>query len=440
LGDSRKLADKAVRAPSASYDEHLQLAERERLAENVRLMYVAVTRAVHRCCFVWGGFNDAGSSAPAWLFHQPAEIGEPKLEELDVHFKELSDEEMRAQLSKLADVSAGAIEIQDLPATSSERFQPPESQAQKLSCREFTGKIPRDWRISSFSFLTAGQIEEAPDYDNVRAAENEAEPASGIFAFPRGVRAGTCLHEILQQVDFTQFAGAPASGTARKANKLEHAVPKAGAPIVEERLRACNLLSADNANAVGEMLAKLANAPLESKKPDFKLSRVAVTERLNELEFYFPVSKIALPKLQDCLARFSGHGLQPVQSDRFTFDPVSGFMKGFVDLVFRLDGRFYIVDWKSNWLGNRVEDYHADAMRAEMERHHYFLQYHLYTVALHKYLTLRLPGYDYTQHFGGVFYVFLRGVEPTQPELGIFRERPAAKLIQCLSEVLGGNP
>ncbi|HEX7470190.1 MAG TPA: UvrD-helicase domain-containing protein, partial [Verrucomicrobiae bacterium] len=353
LGDSRKLADKAVRAPSASYDEHLQLAERERLAENVRLMYVAVTRAVHRCCFVWGGFNDAGSSAPAWLFHQPAEIGEPKLEELDAHFKELSDDEMQAQLTELADVSAGAIEIQDLPATSSERFQPPESQAQKLSCREFTGKIPRDWRISSFSFLTAGQIEEAPDYDNVRAAENEAEPASGIFAFPRGVRAGTCLHEILQQVDFTQFAGAPASGTARKANKLQHAVPEAGAPIVEERLRAYNLLSTDNANAVGEMLTKLANASLESKKPDFKLSRVAVTERLNELEFYFPVSKIALPKLQDCLARFSGHGLQPVQSERFTFDPVSGFMKGFVDLVFRLDGRFYITDWKSNWLGNR---------------------------------------------------------------------------------------
>ena len=122
------------------------------------------------------------------------------------------------------------------------------------------------------------------------------------------------------------------------------------------------------------------------------------------------------------------------------FDPVSGILKGFIDLVFRLDGKFYIADWKSNWLGGRVEDYHADAMRAEMERHHYFLQYHLYTVALHKYLALRLPDYDYAKHFGGVFYVFLRGLEPARPDLGIFRDRPSVETIQRLSELLGGNP
>lgn len=104
---------------------------------------------------------------------------------------------------------------------------------------------------------------------------------------------------------------------------------------------------------------------------------------------------------------------------RIDFQPAAGFVKGYIDLVVRLDERFYIVDWKSNWLGNQIEDYGATALEREMAAKLYPLQYHLYTVALHRHLALRLPGYDYEKHFGGVRYIFLRGVDPNHPQFGI---------------------
>jgi len=114
-------------------------------------------------------------------------------------------------------------------------------------------------------------------------------------------------------------------------------------------------------------------------------------------------------------------------------------MKGYIDLVLRFEQRFYVVDWKSNWLGNRSEDYGPGALAREMSENFYALQYHLYTVALHQYLSLRQPAYDYEKHFGGVFYLFLRGIDPARPELGVYRDRPSPELIRRLSERLLAN-
>jgi len=399
---------------------HEQMAARERLAENVRLMYVAITRAVHRCCFIWGKFKAAGSSAPGWLLHQPTTPEPPDIDQLDAHFKDLSPEAMHSQLNELADASGGAIEIVDLPLPDPERFSSKAASEGKSQVREFTRPIPRDWRISSFSLITAAQTAEMPDYDDIAPPKEEAEEATGIFAFPRGVRAGTCLHEILQYVDFTD---------------LNSTAPG----IVEDKLQEHGLFTIEHEAAVTSMLNNVVTTPLVVGQKDFTLSRVTKLERMNELEFYFPISKVAYPKLFECLADLSARGLPPIRSGQMTPELVNGFLKGFVDLIFRLDGKFYIADWKSNWLGNSVGDYANDAMRAEMERHQYYLQYHLYTVALHKYLTLRLPGYDFEKHFGGVCYLFLRGLEPKRPELGIFRDRPTAETIHHLSEALG-NP
>ena len=105
-------------------------------------------------------------------------------------------------------------------------------------------------------------------------------------------------------------------------------------------------------------------------------------------------------------------------------------MKGFMDMVFRFRDRFYLVDWKSNFLGNRIGDYDQDALSLAMKEEFYMLQFHLYTVALHQYLRLRLRGYSYEGHFGGVCYIFLRGVDPGRgPDFGIYRHRPPAELI-----------
>ena len=161
---------------------------------------------------------------------------------------------------------------------------------------------------------------------------------------------------------------------------------------------------------------------------------VRAIDRLNELEFSFPLKRTSANTLRELFAE-TGEGFDAAFA-RLKFDPVRGYMQGFIDLVFESEGKFYVVDWKSNWLGNRVEDYGPEAMRREMGERQYLLQYHLYTLALHQYLALRVPGYDYEQHFGGVFYLFLRGLDPARPEFGVFNDRSAARLIQTLSDQL----
>lgn len=115
-------------------------------------------------------------------------------------------------------------------------------------------------------------------------------------------------------------------------------------------------------------------------------------------------------------------------------------MKGFMDLVFRFQDRFYLVDWKSNFLGPKVADYAPGALQKAMAENCYPLQYHLYVVALHRYLAARIPGYRYESHFGGVYYIFLRGVDPEQGSAyGIYRHRPEAAAIEALCQNLMGS-
>jgi exodeoxyribonuclease V beta subunit len=170
-----------------------------------------------------------------------------------------------------------------------------------------------------------------------------------------------------------------------------------------------------------------------------QFAKIPRAEMLPELEFYFPVKKVSSGALHELLGKFGWSAGTPAHLGKLTFDPVNGFLKGFIDLVFRSGNRYYIVDWKSNWLGDRIEAYSQAALRNEMARQDYCLQYHLYTVALDKYLALRLPGYDYERDFGGVLYIFLRGLDPARPDWGVFRDRPSAETVQQLSALLGGE-
>ena len=113
-------------------------------------------------------------------------------------------------------------------------------------------------------------------------------------------------------------------------------------------------------------------------------------------------------------------------------------MRGFIDLVFEHNGRFYLIDYKSNHLGDKPQDYAADALRPAMQLHKYDLQYLIYTVALHRYLGQRVPGYDYAEHFGGVYYLFLRGMRPGG-SYGVYHDRPQQSLIAELDRLFAGG-
>ncbi len=194
---------------------------------------------------------------------------------------------------------------------------------------------------------------------------------------------------------------------------------------------------------VEKMIGRVLAAPLQPGADGLTLSRVGKKDRLTELEFYFPLQPITPKKLKKV---FSGYGGAAISSqfpngvEELDFSPARGFMKGFIDLVFQFRERFYIVDWKSNFLGNRVEDYSRERMGREMEESFYLLQSNLYVLALHQYLKKRLPDYRYRDHFGGVFYIFLRGVDPKAgDEFGIYRDMPGEDLVEALSRDLIGT-
>ncbi len=414
---------------SQGYEANKQRALVEKMAEEVRLLYVALTRARHRCYFVWGAFNGASGSASAWLLHPPANAEPDPVTALAEHFNQLDDASLLRDLNHLAEQSEGAdgraaMVVKELPEPTAAMFEVSKIAGPALEHREFAALIPRDWRISSFTSLTANHSEELPDHDELGATSRERVPATGIFAFPGGAKPGTCLHSILEQVDFTQW-NQPA--TRR---------------LVQEQLNAHGLGNPDFTEIIFEMLGKVMESPLDENIPGLTLSKVTAAQRLNELEFYLPLEEISPPLIQRLLQehRFFGESTAASREpEGLSFAPVRGVLKGFIDLVFEFNGRFYLVDWKSNWLGHRTEDYSAAAMEDEIRRRHYYFQYQLYTVALDRYLRHRLTGYNYEQHFGGVYYLFLRGIDPTRPGLGIFRDRPKEPFVRELNFLLSGT-
>ncbi len=114
-------------------------------------------------------------------------------------------------------------------------------------------------------------------------------------------------------------------------------------------------------------------------------------------------------------------------------------LRGFIDMIFHYDGRYYLVDWKSNFLGD-IENYRSEKLAEVMEKELYILQYHIYALALHQFLGVRVSNYHYRDHFGGVFYLFLRGINPERgSEYGIFFDRPEFDLINDLSHFMIGR-
>jgi exodeoxyribonuclease V beta subunit len=401
-------------------DANLRTQCGELLAEKMRLLYVALTRAKHRCYLAWGDFRYGRKSAPAYLFGVPK--AQDALEDLERHSRGVTATLIREEVERALGREP-TIEIADLPVSIAQPYEPEREETLELQPRVFQRLITRTSGMASFTGLIRGHdiAPESPDYDSAETPPDDEDPGevqaplTGIFAFPHGTRPGTCLHQILQELDFSALDNMP--------------------DIVSRKLRAFNIRDFDD--VVCEMVRKTVSVPLELGRRDFTLSRIAAPARLQELEFLFPMSAVTPAKLAKVFTEGLEHldGTIPSTIDRLQFRPVSGFMKGFIDLVFEFEDRFYLVDWKSNWLGAGLDAYGSAAIQTEMTRRFYTLQLSIYTVALDRFLRARKPGYEYEKHFGGAYYLFLRGLEPGHPEMGIHRAKPPAHFVEELSKV-----
>ena len=165
--------------------------------------------------------------------------------------------------------------------------------------------------------------------------------------------------------------------------------------------------------------------------------------RLVELEFHFPVEGLDRDRFA---ARMVEHGYPDpfARSGRIgtreSPPPIHGFLRGYIDLVTEHAGRWYILDYKSNWLGPGPGDYGPEALAAAMRAGGYTLQSLIYLVALHRYLSVRLPGYEYERHVGGAFYLFVRGIDPAAGmDRGVHFDRPTAECLLALDDCFRGG-
>ncbi len=425
---------------SDQFDSHRVLAEKESLAESLRLLYVALTRAKYRCYLVAGKINDkTGKNRPetspvSYLFHAPEEIRtvDDLVSRLAAEIRKLTAPDMQKQLEEIAGKAGGAISVVPMPAADgSPTYIPSRDEGKPLTSRKPATAIDRDWRVASFTSFAKRDAEgvELPDRDETggdypasdMAAAGEEPGGKSIFTFPKGAQAGIFMHGIFEDLDFSHADGEEVGDLVLK--RLE----KSG-------------YSSEWQPHIRNMVGKVVSTPIQTPSGSFSLCDLRKGSWIAELEFFFPLRFITSGLLSQCLRKWSGHTdavdlLQVCSS--LGFRPVRGMLRGFMDMVFEHGEKFYLLDWKSNHLGNRLEDYSREKLGRTMEKNLYPLQYLLYTVALNRYLSLRVRDYDYEARFGGVLYVFLRGVNPENGgETGIFRDIPPAAMVQELTELL----
>ena len=386
----------------------LELAEAERLAEDLRLLYVALTRAVWHCSL---------GVAP---------LSSRKSGNSDFHLSALgrllqAGEAMDAAglAARLADFCHGDIALQIPGELDLTPWQAPAATIPRLSARELQRRIADDWRVTSYSGLQqhgfSGGQDLLPrlDVDAAGVGEVVEEPQLTPHQFPRGAAPGTFLHSLFEELDFTQ----PVS-EGWMAEKLQlSGFDAQWAPVLTDWLG-------------GVLKTRLPG-------PDIALNQLAARDKQVEMAFYLPIAQLLTAERLDALIR----QYDPLSADTppLDFRQVRGMLKGFIDLVFRHEGRYYLLDYKSNWLGEDREAYTRPAMEQAMRAHRYDLQYQLYSLALHRYLRHRLADYDYDRHFGGVIYLFLRGMDGQEGGQGIFTTRPVRPLIDGLDQLFAGE-
>jgi exodeoxyribonuclease V beta subunit len=415
---------------SDEFDENKRTAQKEALAEQMRLLYVAMTRARHKCYYYWGNIYRQESSAPRFLFHFRGDAGSGQFIEDLSAFDDYA--RMKADMEELAEdphIGLSYIPRQDGQARQPGQSSPGKEESLSLLVFPPDRLIDNGVRIGSFSGMAfeskrfepsaesdIGEVETGEEH---QPAESVADGGDTIFTFPRGTTPGLLFHEIMEKLDF---------GKAGEEDLI---------PLVESSLESYGFEKRwvdPLCRAIGHVI----NTPLGSGGQELRLSGILSKDRLNEVAFYYPVKKLSAGQMERILSARPG-GAPPVPAGRrLHFNPFRGFMSGVIDLVFRFNGRFYLLDWKTNYLGPRAEDYGREKLPAAMAAHLYDLQYHLYVLALDQYLRLKVRGYRYQENFGGVFYLFVRGLGSGMgSEYGVFHDRiPAGALEEMRREIL----
>jgi exodeoxyribonuclease V beta subunit len=349
--------------------------------ENRRLLYVAITRAVYKCFIYHNTYKQSKSST----------------------------------LARFTDVLEKQPDISDLIRFEPALLMPPES---RTAIRKTPPRLPvqpsvffklmePNWRKMSYTMLAAkGEVP-----PRLRAQPQEEPYDSFVFnVLKRGAKTGNLLHFLFENVGFAD--------DSHWDKWLDEAIRRF-VPGQEEEYKPM----------LKTLLQHVLKTTINIEDDEFRLSEVSWSKRIAEFEFDFPVALFS-PEVLNALADD-----QTRVSVGRVGQELEGIMNGKMDLFFQYGEKYYILDWKSNYLGGALEDYQPAALETAMNENNYHLQYLIYTLAAKKYLESRLPGFDYETQFGGVIYLFVRGVRQHE-QTGIFTCKPAIERINLLEQSL----
>ncbi|QCP47893.1 exodeoxyribonuclease V subunit beta [Trinickia violacea] len=427
-------ADRMLHVALADADGVLQKVDNERLGEDLRKLYVALTRARYATWIGIAPLKDLERSAIGYLLsgRQPVVAGE-----------------LERCLEKGLGASAN-IAVMPAPESGDERLAQQGAEFRHGKARESDCVVREPWWVASYSSMKTigGGQHAAPDtssedgFIEARDAEIEiddekaalfAEPARrapamqsnarALHDFPRGSDQGSFLHDMLEWAAKQGF-----DQVATDAQSLREAIA-----------RRCSVRGWERwITPLTEWVQQIVSTPLVLNEghgiraTSIKLSELRTS--IAEMEFWLAVHRVDTAAIDQLVREYT---LARAERPALESAQLNGMLKGFMDLVFEHEGRYYVADYKSNWLGSDDEAYTAEAMCAQILRSRYDLQYVLYLLALHRLLKARQPDYDYDKHIGGAVYLFLRGLNASTQ--GVYAERPPRELIERLDALFAGD-
>ncbi|MCT8868831.1 exodeoxyribonuclease V subunit beta [Shewanella xiamenensis] len=413
-------------------DEGWEQAKQETLAEDLRLLYVALTRPVYLCYLYIANHSRMLKAGIKSQLHETAIGYLLGITDANCDFARLHNAAQALLNGVESNAQAISVEcVADNIADS--KLHTGEMQSHTLNARNVTRQYRTPWRVGSYSGLVknAPHAKASPGADDEVSAVFGAEPANSLsesswqdsadmlqlpllnrFSFERGANAGSFMHLVLELIDFTQAE-----------IDLPRELPKAMLQYG---------IAPEWQTVLQDWYMEILQAPLaliaqdnQLINPDLCLAALAPQHTLVEMEFYLPLNRLKDAELNQLLGQFG-------YDTALHFDELQGMLKGFIDLTFEYQGQFYIADYKSNHLGDTIQAYHYGALKQAISDHRYDLQYILYSLALHRYLAMRLPNYDYDTHIGGCYYLFLRGMSVQYPGFGVYYDKPPKALILAL--------
>ena len=410
-------------------DEVLEQADQERLAEDLRKLYVALTRARYVNWLGLAGTDGFNASAIAYLLNASAD-------------------DLSAKITQLTD-----LQLLDLPNQWSEPWQAEQS-ITEFSARSAPTLSYDPWWIASYSALKhhSSYVIESAQQDQLSEEQEKNDPLvirptdhqKNMHTLPKGSHIGTFLHSLLEWAAELVYEDQNGDVQQGFGALLQPDLDEQHYEALRLKCQQRNL--EEWTSCLWEWLRLFVKTawqfPVNGSsqnaenlnKDTFYLAKLPPEKMSVEMEFWFASHEVSSLILDKWVTEntLEGKTRPALQSNQ-----LNGMLKGFIDLVVEHQGRYYVIDWKSNWLGENETSYSDESMQKVILEKRYDLQYVLYLLALHRYLRCRLPDYDYDQHIGGAAYFFLRGNEANSQ--GVFFDKPDRKVIEGLDRLFSGQ-